>query len=136
MDENWNLLVNWVHLQKQLALVIQILFPELILYLLLCQCNPCSHAIHTKPLIQQNQLLRHFQSQQINSTSSTAYDDFKVVQRVVRLFERQQISFIIFLNGSIIVTITCQSKFLTLKNLSLVEIVSLLLFQVFLISNI
>ena len=59
MDENWDLLVNGVYLQKQLALVTQILLLVLLLETLLGQRNPDSHPKHASPGIQQNHLVRH-----------------------------------------------------------------------------
>ena len=59
MDENWDLLVNGVYLQKQLDFVTQILLLVLLLDTLLGQRNPDSHPKHASPGIQQNHLVRH-----------------------------------------------------------------------------
>ena len=60
VDENWDLLMNGVRLQKLRALVKHVLLLVLILDTLLGQRNPDPHSKHAGPEIQQNHLVCHF----------------------------------------------------------------------------
>jgi len=59
VDENRDLLVNRVHLVKQIGLVPQVLLLVLVLNPLLSQSDPDPHPKHAGQGIQQNHLLRH-----------------------------------------------------------------------------
>ena len=59
VDENWDLLMNGVRLQKLRALVKHVLLLVLILDTLLGQGNPDPHSKHAGPEIKQNHLVCH-----------------------------------------------------------------------------
>jgi hypothetical protein len=75
VDENRDLLVNRVHLEKQVALVAQVLLLVLVLDSLLSQRDPHPHPKHADPGIQHNHLARHFltQAQQKTRAKQSKY---------------------------------------------------------------
>ena len=59
VDQNWDFLMNWVHLNKQRAFVPQVLLSFFVLKALLCQGNSYPHTKDASPEIQQDNLIRH-----------------------------------------------------------------------------
>ena len=59
VDQNWDFLMNWVHLKKQRALLPQVLLSIFILETLLCQGKSDPHTKHARPEIQHDNLVCH-----------------------------------------------------------------------------
>lgn len=59
MDEDGDFLVNRIHLQKQGALVPEVLLLVLEIDLLLSERNPAPHAEHAGPEVQEGHLVSH-----------------------------------------------------------------------------